>query len=368
MSSDSASDWWSDGSVSIEFQDSNPKKHGSQAYERYESYKLARSVADATKRGATRDDLQNDYKKSFLKMTGKTPQGKIRRKGQSPLQQLDGMEEEAGDDEGDEDDGRHPNIKRELDFDADPRQDRLIAAIDKLTQKVDNLAFTSATKKDLQDFVHHTEQYVAEKLKPVTDEISELRQRIDKMETTGPARAAASSDITRAMERQVEHLMALAGQTDPNRNRVSFIGFPDALSASARTEAITKFMRDYPSHKYNTIDHEYRGKAGERTIKKVSYVEFASQDAAKKFSNEADATKFPIKDIMVKPALSKINRQRNYAIRKAEEIIKAKFPNKDVQFDRKDRTLSVDGAAVFKQVPNELGGTFSGIMAGSSLP
>ena len=162
--------------------------------------------------------------------------------------------------------------------------------------------------------------------------------------------------------------MALAGQTDPNRTRVSFIGFPDALSASARTEAIAKFMREYPSHKYTTIDHEYRGKAGERTIKKVSYVEFASQDAAKKFSNEADATKFPIKDIMVKPALSKINRQRNYAVQKAEEIIKAKFPNKDAQFDRKDRTLSIDGAAVFKQVPNELGGTFSGVMAGSNLP
>ena len=49
-------------------------------------------------------------------------------------------------------------------------------------------------------------------------------------------------------------------------------------------------------------------------------------------------------------------------------MINAKFPGEHVKFDHKERSLSMDGAVVFQQTPNELGGMFSGSMADSCLP
>ena len=71
---------------------------------------------------------------------------------------------------------------------------------------------------------------------------------------------------------------------------------------------------------------------------------------------------------LVKRALSKVSRQHNHAMRKAEEVINTKFPGKHVKFDHKERSLSMDGAVGFQQTPNEFGGTLSGSMAGSCLP
>ena len=107
-------------------------------------------------------------------------------------------------------------------------------------------------------------------------------------------------------------------------------------------------------------------------MKNASFVELPSPDVAKNFLKEVEAKKstaeFPIVGVTVKRALSKFNRQRNYSMRKAKEVINAKFPGKHVKFDHKERPLSMDGAVVFQQTSNELGGTLSGSMAGSCLP
>ena len=70
----------------------------------------------------------------------------------------------------------------------------------------------------------------------------------------------------------------------------------------------------------------------------------------------------------MKRAFSKANRQRNYALRKAEEVINAKFLIKCVRIDHKERSFSMDSTVVFQQTPNEFWGTLSGSMAGSCLP
>ena len=97
-------------------------------------------------------------------------------------------------------------------------------------------------------------------------------------------------------------------------------------------------------------------------MKNVSYVEFASPDAAKSFMKEAGSGQFPIQGITVKPALGKINRQRNYAIQKAEEMIK------EVKADLKQRIVTLEGGTVFEQTSSELGGTFRGTMSSLRLP
>lgn len=54
-------------SEDILFEQANPKREGSGAFERYEKYKRARSVSEALRLGAVKGDVAHDYKKGFLK-------------------------------------------------------------------------------------------------------------------------------------------------------------------------------------------------------------------------------------------------------------------------------------------------------------
>ena len=51
----------------VEFQAENPKRSGTTAYERYEKYKLAKTIAAAIEKGAARGDIANDFKKGFFR-------------------------------------------------------------------------------------------------------------------------------------------------------------------------------------------------------------------------------------------------------------------------------------------------------------
>ena len=118
---------------------------------------------------------------------------------------------------------------------------------------------------------------------------------------------------------------------DPNFKRISSLGFKD-IPSTACLDAIETFMEKFPKFPNYRADHEFPGKHGEQVMKNASFVEFPSPDVAKNFLKEVEAKKgtaeFPIAGVTVKRALSKVNRQRNYALRKAEEVINAKFPRK----------------------------------------
>ena len=62
-------DWWRHGELRIEFQQENTKQNRSKAFDRYELYKHSSTVAEAMKNGATREDLQNDLRRSLLTVT-----------------------------------------------------------------------------------------------------------------------------------------------------------------------------------------------------------------------------------------------------------------------------------------------------------
>ena len=53
-------------STAIKFIAENPKKMGSKAWERYEKYKTATTVGDATRLGAQWQDLSADFEKEYL--------------------------------------------------------------------------------------------------------------------------------------------------------------------------------------------------------------------------------------------------------------------------------------------------------------
>mmetsp|Transcript_101911 Transcript_101911/g.161102 ORF Transcript_101911/g.161102 Transcript_101911/m.161102 type:complete len:162 (+) Transcript_101911:51-536(+) len=50
----------------VEFQMDNPKKIGSEAWERYESYKMCTTIREAKKDGATSSDLKQDLKNGYV--------------------------------------------------------------------------------------------------------------------------------------------------------------------------------------------------------------------------------------------------------------------------------------------------------------
>lgn len=55
------------GEDEIVFQESNPKPKDSQAHDRYDAYKVARTVREALSLGASRDDIAYDLKRGFLR-------------------------------------------------------------------------------------------------------------------------------------------------------------------------------------------------------------------------------------------------------------------------------------------------------------
>eukprot|EP00434_Breviolum_minutum_P016777 symbB.v1.2.014798.t1/scaffold1089.1/size139057/10 len=57
----------------IEIQMENPKKPGSKAAERFNHYKAATTIQDATAKGANWQDLSSDFEKGFLKVCGPKP-------------------------------------------------------------------------------------------------------------------------------------------------------------------------------------------------------------------------------------------------------------------------------------------------------
>ena len=57
----------------IQIQPDNPKKPGSKAFERFDRYKAATTIGDATNKGANWQDLTTDFEKEFLKIPDLIP-------------------------------------------------------------------------------------------------------------------------------------------------------------------------------------------------------------------------------------------------------------------------------------------------------
>ena len=250
-------------------------------------------------------------------------------------------------------------------FSSGDHGERVLEAPAALSTKIDALSINAGTKSDVATL---KAEMVASTRTAIAEAVGPRKTRVAALEAHPPwASTAHSPEIQRTMD----HLLVLSKDMDPNFKRVSFLGFKD-IPSTARLDAIEKFMKKSPKFSNYRADHEFCGKQGEQVMKNASSVEFPSPDVAKNFFKEVEAKKgtaeFPIAGVTVKRAFSKANRQRNYALRKAEEVINAKFLIKCVRIDHKERSFSMDSTVVFQQTPNEFWGTLSGSMAGSCLP
>ena len=62
----------------------------------------------------------------------------------------------------------------------------------------------------------------------------------------------------------------------------------------------------------------------------------------------------------MKPATSQVNQHRNWALRRASDLIKARSPNANVRIDFKARVISVDSSNAFEQGKADLTGRILG--------
>jgi hypothetical protein len=263
----------------------------------------------------------------------------------------------------------------------------VLAAIASLTKEIKDLSVKTVTKDDLGNFqadmTREMASKIAESVSPLQTKIDEmdsrfaafekqalhnhksLVDRVAKVESTG----SSSSGPSLPKEAQ-----SIINSLDPAFRRVSLLGFAASASAEKRLEDINKFVdENFANFKPATPGNIYKGPRDKRTLTPNSYLEFPNNDRATDFLKNfprGSMVKVGGQDVAIKPAITKINSQRNYSIRKAEEILKADPANqgKNIESILKDRVVQVAGHIAFRQDKNELGGTFVGPYSHLSLP
>ena len=245
----------------------------------------------------------------------------------------------------------------------------LLDAIGLISQKMDKLAMTTATKSDVETMTSEMRQQtkimISEAVDPLKAEVYDLKQQMAVLQDNRGAADGGPTSVSRPIQ-ELEEMRSVINTMDPAKKRVSLIGFSDSLNADERIRQIENFMKDkFPTVRYVAIDNFYSGPYSDRRINKASYVEFSSAEAANQFLKnvkEHHNSKSVIggNEVSFKPARTKLGGKRNHSIRTANELV-SKHPQavgKEVVIEWKERQVTVDGAPAFKQLKDQMGGDF----------
>ena len=164
---------------------------------------------------------------------------------------------------------------------------------------------------------------------------------------------------------------------DPARRRVHFIGSGNQNSVDARIIAMEGVMKmHFPEMRPSCINL-FPDKAGRASVN--GYVELGSPTQVRIITEQVRALSLQVdchKGVKIKSALMEIDRNRNWALLKAEELIKASPCShaKNVTVKRGDkvgavRGVYVDDSVAFSQAQSfARGGTFHCTFADLQLP
>ena len=142
------------------------------------------------------------------------------------------------------------------------------------------------------------------------------------------------------------------------------------MSAEDRLVLVSKYMKDhFSSTRYSDVGCYYKGPYNDRKLSNIVWVEFASIDGAQNFCKKVVESSIQLesggKQIMVKGARTEIQKERNWALKEAQKLIKnapeSKGKNVEIAWkvpDTKSRHVMVDGNIGFAQTQNENKGTF----------
>ena len=283
-----------------------------------------------------------------------------------------------------------------------------MAAISNLASKFDALSASVATKEDvakaafesshrLSEFAAHTESQFAsfsaklqevnasfEKLikrstGPLTSKVSDLakdvakalqlnkdlREDFEKLRSSSlSGSAAASAGPSSGLPSTVQQLL---NNLDPAVRRVACLGFDDSTSEEQRITLVKDFVKkEAPQHNLADVACFKKGPHNNRSLTSVAYAEFANADAAKNFAKKFADAKAKLSSsvvVSVRMARSKVNGQRNFALRQASDVLKKHCGGKEVSVAWKNREVTVGGECAFKQDRAELSGSFVGVFS-----
>ncbi len=143
---------------------------------------------------------------------------------------------------------------------------------------------------------------------------------------------------------------------DPAYCRVAFTNFPENLDVKAMAAAMKGFMESKcKDERYVYIDIFPNGKTGDPTNN--GFVHFSTPKLASRVAEYVKKHGLKVQgfpDVTIKPALCEIDRNRNWALREAERLVKSSMQasGKNVTVKRaQGRGVYVDNEAAFTQQP-----------------
>ena len=121
-----------------------------------------------------------------------------------------------------------------------------------------------------------------------------------------------------------------------------------------------------------TYSNEYRGPYNNRRLGKAAFVHLATEDEARNLAKAAKdkgvAPEVGGQRLRLVPAKTARFKQRDWALSKAQELLKTSASGATVEVDRKERAVKVNGAVSFKQEKEDSRGSFTGNFEHLALP
>ena len=230
--------------------------------------------------------------------------------------------------------------------------------LEPINQKLDTLTNNSVTKGDLQEAVKNE---VKAAISPMELKVEQINNEVGIL-------------TTRMQKIEVSKTPAFSNNNDPARQCAAFVGFPGSMSAMARLQTMEEFMGNFPDFRAASYWNKYDGPNSDKKLSNIGFVQFADKDSAQAFIKAvkaANKSEFTIGDqkVRVKNALTRLQRSRDWALRTATELIKAKTSGK-VETIRNggERGVKVDGAFAFEQAQGEARGSFRAPFQNLILP
>ena len=236
----------------------------------------------------------------------------------------------------------------------------------------------AVTKSDLanlrQEILKSTGELLDTKLAPLKAELEELKQKQGLLEAK---HEALEAELKALRERQGATTTTttspfLPSAFDPATKRAAFIGWPDTVAANERFQQMEALViSSFSNFKPLIYLNDYKGPYNNRKLGNVSFVEFGNQDTARNFVKAVEESGVAVetqgKKLLVKQAQTQKQKARNWALRKAEELVKGKPGATGVQLEWKERKVTAGGVDAFTQGKDNLG-SFVGDFSDLKLP
>ncbi len=198
---------------------------------------------------------------------------------------------------------------------------------------------------------------VSRAIEPVNEEIAMLRARVVALENASSQKRSASEQ-PRA--------------SDPAWKQLAITKIPESVGEEKRLQVISEFFETHFKHvRVKDIQNIYTGPfPNGRKMTRTAIVEFSNSDVRRSVLEKIESRKLKLifgnagEEVKIKRAITEVARQRNSALRRAEELLKkdARCAGKPVKIVWiGERGVTVDSVYGFEQRKGDVMGDFVGV-------